>query len=45
MTMTINNEITNFDWDNRLSADQVTNVGYADDIELMNILFSMMKID
>ena len=43
--MTIDNEITLFDWYNRLSSDGVMNIGYDDYTRLMNILFSMMKID
>ena len=44
MLMNIDNEITLFDWDNSLSAYGVMNIGYDDDIRLMNILFAMMKI-
>ena len=43
--MTIDNEITLFDWDNTLSANGVTNVGYDDDVILMNIMFTLMMID
>ena len=42
--MTIDNGITFFDWDNRLSVDGVINIGYYDDIILMKILFALMKI-
>ena len=37
--MIIDNEIILFDWDNRLSADEVINLGYDDDIRLIDILF------
>ena len=38
--------ITNvFDWYDQFSADGVTNVGYGDDIRLMNIMFALMTID
>ena len=43
--MTIDNEKTLFDWDNTLSANQVTNVGYDDYVRLMNIIFDLMMID
>ena len=43
--MKIDNEITLCGWDNRLSDDEVMNVGYNDDVRLTNILFSMMKIE
>ena len=43
--MRINNEITLFDWDDRLSADGVMNVGYGDNVILMNIMFALMKIE
>ena len=43
--MTIENLITLFDWDNTLSADGVMNLGYNDDVILMNIIFAMIKID
>ena len=42
--MMIDNEMTHFEWYSRLSADGVMNVGYDDIIELMNILFDLMKI-
>ena len=41
----IDNRITIFDWDNRLSTDGVTNVGYDDDLRLMNKMFAMIKIN
>ena len=43
--MTIDNEITLFDWDNRISDDGVMNIDYDDDVRLMNILFALMIID
>ena len=39
------NEITLFDWYNSLSADGMTNIGYYDDVILMDVLFSLIKID
>ena len=42
--MTNDNEINPFDWYNRLSVDGVMNVGYDDDVRLMDILFSLMTI-
>ena len=43
--MTDYNEINLFDWDNRVYFDGVMNVGYDDDVRLMDILFALMKID
>ena len=43
--MTIDNEITILDWDNTISSDWAMNVGYDDDVRLMNILFALMTID
>ena len=43
--MTKYNEINLFDWDNRVSVDEVMNVEYDDDVRLMDILFALMKID
>ena len=43
--MMIDNEINIFDWGDRLSADGVMNVGYDDDVILMDTLFDLMKID
>ena len=43
--MMIDNEITLFDWGNRLFVDGGMNVGYDDDVRLMNVLFALMKID
>ena len=42
--MTIDNEMTLFDLDNRFSADGVMNVGYEDVVRLMNVLFSLITI-
>ena len=39
------NVTTFFDWENRLSAEGVMNVGYYDDVRLMDIMFSLMTID
>ena len=41
----IDNEITLFEWGNRLSDDEVTNLGYGNDLILINMLFDMIKID
>ena len=43
--ITNDDETTLFDWDNWLSTDAVTNVGYDDDVRLMNILFALTKMD
>ena len=45
MLMTIDNEITLFDWYNTLSAHGVMNVGYDYDVTLMNIMFGLTMID
>ena len=42
--MAIYNEITLFEWDNRLSTDGVMNVSYDDEARLMYIMFALMKI-
>ena len=43
--MTADNEITLFDLYNRLSTDGVINVGYTDEVRLMNTLFALTTID
>ena len=43
--ITNDNVITPFYWENMLSADGVTNVGYYDDVILIGILFALMKMD
>ena len=42
--MKIDNEINLIKWDNRISDDGVTNVGYDDDVRSMNIMFAMMEM-
>ena len=43
--MTNDDEITVFDWNNRLSVYGVMSVGYDDDVRLMDILVTLMTID
>ena len=43
--MTNDNDINLFYWDNRLSVDGVMNVGYDDEVRLMDLLCALMKID
>ena len=43
--MVNDNELNLFDWENRLSVDGVMNVGYGDDVILINLMFALMTID